>query len=74
LGLVAGANVVYAESGANPRDTVADTAAHRGLDMAACRKMMYESGFAGLLRGDQTVVPLDLAYLHRALTMARRSA
>ena len=35
LGLAAGANVVYAETGANPRDTEADTSTHRGLDMAA---------------------------------------
>ncbi len=65
LGLVAGANAVYAETGANPRDIVTDTSEHRGLDMAACRKMMYEAGFTALLRGDQTAVPLDIAYLHQ---------
>jgi biotin synthase len=59
LGLVAGANVVYAESGANPRDTQADTMGNRGLDMAACRKMLYEAGFAGLVRGDGQTTPLD---------------
>ena len=59
LGLAAGANVVYAETGANPRDTEADTSQNRGLDMAACRKMLYEAGFTELQRGDGSVVPLD---------------
>ena len=48
LGLTAGANVVYAETGANPRDTEADTSRNRGIDMADCRKMMYEAGFTAL--------------------------
>lgn len=65
LGLSAGANVVYAESGANPRDSQADTEKNRGLDMAACRKMLYEAGFTALLRGDGTTVPLNLDYLLR---------
>lgn len=59
LGLVAGANAVYAETGANPRDAQADTTGNRGLDMAACRRMLYEAGFATLQRGDGTGVPLD---------------
>jgi biotin synthase len=63
LGLAAGANVVYAESGANPRDTDANTEKNRGLDMAGCRKMLYEAGFTRLLRGDATAVTLDLNYL-----------
>ena len=66
LGLCAGANVVYAESGANPRDTEADTEKNRGLDMAACRTMLYEAGFTGLLRGDLSTVPLNLDYLVRS--------
>jgi biotin synthase len=63
LGLAAGANVVYAESGANPRDAKIDTAGSRGLDMSACRQMLYEAGFARLLRSDGTVVSLNLDYL-----------
>lgn len=63
LGLAAGANVVYAESGANPRDAKADTTGNRGMDMAACRRMLYEAGFAALQRGDGTSVPLNLEYL-----------
>lgn len=66
LGLNAGANVVYAETGANPRDTHVDTSNNRGLDMAACRKMLYESGFDGLLRGDGSSIRLDLDYLMAA--------
>jgi biotin synthase len=57
LGLCSGANAVYAESGANPRDTATDTSGHRGLDMNDCRKMLSEAGFDGLLCGDK-VLPL----------------
>jgi biotin synthase len=60
LGLAAGANVVYAESGANPRDTEPDTSSHRGLDMAAARKMLYEAGFTALRLGDGRTISLDL--------------
>ncbi len=63
LGLTAGANVVYAETGANPRDTEIDTSSNRGLDMAAARKMLYEAGFTALRLGDGCKVALDLPYL-----------
>ena len=63
LGLVAGANVVYAETGANPRDVETDTEKHRGLDMAACRTMLYEAGFDALLRGDGAILRLGLDYI-----------
>jgi biotin synthase len=52
LGLCAGANSIYAETGSNPRDTAADTRGHRGLDMNDCRTMLREAGFAGLLYDD----------------------
>jgi biotin synthase len=52
LGLCSGANAIYAETGANPRDTAPDTQGRRGLDMNDCRKMLCEAGFAGLLYGD----------------------
>lgn len=68
LGLAAGANAVYAETGSNPRDTEADTSTNRGLDVAACRKMLYEAGFSELRRGDGTSVSLDLNYLQGANT------
>jgi len=58
LGLAAGANAVYAEAGANPRDTESDTTGHRGLDVRACRRMLYEAGFDELLWGDGTTTPL----------------
>ena len=44
-------------------DTQADTSANRGLDLRACRKLVYESGFTGLLRGDRSAIKLDLPYL-----------
>lgn len=63
LGLTAGANVVYAETGSNPRDTQADTSTNRGLDMAAARKMLYEAGFTALRLGNGKTISLDLDYL-----------
>ncbi len=63
LGLSAGANTAYAETGANPRDVESDTAGSRGLDMAACRKMLYEAGFQSLRRGDGMTIDLDRDYL-----------
>ncbi|HUW30666.1 MAG TPA: radical SAM protein [Planctomycetota bacterium] len=58
LGLAAGANAIYAESGANPRDSQAETEKNRGLDVATCREMLYEAGYAALQRGDGTTVAL----------------
>jgi biotin synthase len=58
LGLCAGANAVYAETGANPRDTASDTTGHRGLDMRDCRNMLHEAGFSGLLYGNK-ILPLE---------------
>lgn len=52
LGLCSGANTVYAETGANPRDTAAETAGHRGLDVAGARQMLWEAGYERLMRGD----------------------
>ncbi len=59
----AGANIITAESGANPRDNSADTAQNRGMDMARCRKMMFECGFDYLRRGDESKIPLNFDYL-----------
>lgn len=66
LGLTAGANVVYAETGANPRDSEVDTSSNRGLDMIAARKMLYEAGFTALQLGDGRKIALDLPYLIEA--------
>ena len=48
-------NEVYAETGANPRDTASDTKGHRGLDMNDCREMLREAGFSGLLCGGKAL-------------------
>ena len=45
LGLMSGANAIYAETGANPRDTESETLGHRGLDIEACKRMYTECGF-----------------------------
>ncbi len=64
LGYLAGANFITAETGANPRDTEADTSKGRGWDMNRCRKMMFECGFDKLLKGDdKTEIKLDYDYL-----------
>jgi biotin synthase len=43
LGAASGANLFWAEVGANPRDTEAETSEGRGLDVAACRRMFAEA-------------------------------
>ena len=45
LSLISGANSVYAETGANPRDTAENTKSGRGLDTLACKRMFMETGF-----------------------------
>ncbi len=49
LGLTGGANAVYSETGANPRDTEKETTGHRGRDIKDCKLMLYEAGFGNLL-------------------------
>ena len=63
LGLTSGANSLFAEAGANPRDTCADTSAHRGRDVAACKKMLYEAGFDKI--GTPSGSPVALADAYR---------
>lgn len=50
VGLTSGGNCVYAEFGINPRDTVQDTSARRGLSIARCMSMLHEAGYEGLMR------------------------
>ena len=64
-GLQAGANVVMAESGANPRDTEDDTTGHRGWSLPRCRKLLFDAGFDYLRRGDLQKVPLTREYLEQ---------
>lgn len=43
--LLAGANLIWAEAGPNPRDTVPDTAAGRGQTVENCRRILHEAGW-----------------------------
>jgi biotin synthase len=43
LGVTAGANLLWAEAGSNPRDTIDDTESGRGFDMARCREILGEA-------------------------------
>ncbi|OAA83864.1 hypothetical protein [Clostridium ljungdahlii] len=56
-------NIITAESGANPRDCQIDTSKNRGMDMACCRRMLFECGFTNICRGDESKIPLDYEYL-----------
>lgn len=62
-GYFAGANLITAETGVNPRDTAAETSQSHGLDMNACRKALYEAGFTKLAKGDGTLVDLTPDYI-----------
>lgn len=62
-GYISGANFITAETGANPRDTAADTSKGRGWDTGRCRVLLHECGFEYLLRGDETRIRLDHDYL-----------
>jgi biotin synthase len=63
ISLVSGANSICAETGVNPRDTEADTSKGRGLDVSACRKMLWQAGFGYLAMGDGTRIPLTPEYI-----------
>lgn len=45
LGGIAGANLFWAEMGANPRDTMEKTEEGRGRSVAGCRDLFHESGW-----------------------------
>lgn len=64
-GLQSGANVVMAESGANPRDQESETTRHRGMSLPQCRQMLFDAGFEFLRRGDMQKIALNQAYLDR---------
>jgi biotin synthase len=65
LSYASGANIITAESGSNPRDTQDDTSRNRGMDMARCRKMLFECGFSNIRRGDETKISLNFEYLRK---------
>lgn len=58
IGLTSGANTIYAEAGANPRDSERDTSKHRGRDIEACKRMLFESGFSTTTLYDHTTQSL----------------
>ncbi|MEA4926518.1 MAG: hypothetical protein VB084_14595 [Syntrophomonadaceae bacterium] len=63
ISLVSGANSICAETGVNPRDTAADTSNGRGLDVTACRKMLWQAGFKHIARGDGSRIELTPEYI-----------
>jgi biotin synthase len=63
ISLVSGANSICAETGVNPRDVEADTSRGRGLDVTACRSMLWQAGFTQLVRGDGSRVALTAEYI-----------
>jgi biotin synthase len=54
LGAAAGANLFWAEAGANPRDTEAETSRGRGLDVKACTRIFEEADWA-VLQGPSVI-------------------
>ena len=63
ISLTSGANAIAAETGVNPRDTAADTSQGRGLDVSACRRMFWNTGYKHLLKGDSSLVDLTADYI-----------
>lgn len=59
LGLTSGANSLFAEAGANPRDTRGDTSGHRGRDLRDCKTMLHEAGFEHLRTSTRRVSLAD---------------
>ena len=51
-GYMSGANMVAAETGVNPRDTVEDTLQNRGLDVSDCRNILKSAGYEYIAKGD----------------------
>lgn len=45
LGTVAGANLLWAEAGSNPRDVVNNTEKNRGFDVGKCREILVDAGW-----------------------------
>jgi biotin synthase len=63
ISLASGANSICAETGVNPRDTEADTSRGRGLDVTACRKILWQAGFKRVVKGDGSRVELTPEYI-----------
>lgn len=58
LGLYCGANCVYAEVGANPRDTELETSKNRGYSVEKCKNMLKDSGLTSLMQVGHDFVSL----------------
>jgi biotin synthase len=54
LGPVAGANLLWAEVGTNPRDTEVETSGGRGMDVKSCMKILREADF-DMLHGPSVI-------------------
>ncbi len=64
-GFVSGANNMAAESGANPRDRKDNTEDGRGWGLAKARNALFDGGFTSLIRGDGSLIRLDLEHLEK---------
>jgi biotin synthase len=60
ISLTSGANSLYAEAGANPRDISENTKSGRGLDTLACKRMFAETGFDFLYNAHQEMFKIQL--------------
>jgi biotin synthase len=49
IGVAAGANIIWAESGSNPRDTEKETEGKRGLTVQQCREILKEAEWKVLI-------------------------
>lgn len=55
---LSGANMITAESGINPRDTVLDTENNRGWSITRCKTMLKDTGYKYITRGDGSLAEL----------------
>ena len=59
LGLLAGANCIYAEAGANPRDTQTKTEQSRGLNLQDCEELLLECGYSTVMLPGKKEFPIS---------------
>ena len=55
LGLSSGANCIYAEFGANPRDLATDTHHSRGYSLQECKRVLKDVGYISLMQSDGNI-------------------
>jgi hypothetical protein len=56
---MSGANCIYAEAGANPRDTQTKTEQSRGLNLQNCEELLLECGFSSVILPTGKEAPLS---------------